>query len=252
MAKSIGEVNEHAYVRTLGGSPWPHLSEAERGRWNEGAKAVALHVLDLMAAADVTPAEAAAQLRAGRMIEEVCAERIQARRDRADLAQNTVRPTVILKPSGCGDEGCVKPYGHGGLCVDSTGQARATKEWLAKGAPTEGFTYDADGLPIYGAHEVARIGSAAPESERRQELKQAFLDSATDSGREDAPQCDCAKWDGQGTEEPHERGEHPGCLFATMPPPSAGDELRAHARGEELSFSQRAGRRGARGRSVRP
>lgn len=40
---------------------------------DSAARAVALHVLDLAAAAGVTPAEAAAQLRAGRTIEEVCA-----------------------------------------------------------------------------------------------------------------------------------------------------------------------------------
>lgn len=67
MTKSIGEVNERAYYEA-GGLNDPGLGPNFRA----GAKAVALHVLDLMAAAGATPAEAAAQLRAGRTIEEVC------------------------------------------------------------------------------------------------------------------------------------------------------------------------------------
>ena len=69
MANSIGEVNERAYYEA-GGLNDPGLGPNFRA----GANAVALHVLDLMAAAGVTPAEAAAQLREGRTIEEVCSD----------------------------------------------------------------------------------------------------------------------------------------------------------------------------------
>ncbi len=47
------------------------------------------------------------------------------------------------------------------------------------------------------------------------EMFQDDIDADSDDDPDDEiSYCDCAKWDGQGTDEPHERGAHPGCVYA--------------------------------------
>lgn len=138
MATSIGQVHCEASTAKMVelGIPldtiwtWEEMKPGDgQAPAEAGAKAVLLYALDLMAAAGVTPAEAAAQLRAGRAIEEVCAMASVER------SAGSNPPKIVIGPPGCGADGCVKPYGHDGMCVDSTGQSRITKEWLAKNAP---------------------------------------------------------------------------------------------------------------------
>lgn len=82
MVNSIGRVGYDSYCtkqgwRAFNGEPlklWEdNPREDIKAAWDAAGEATILYALDLMAAAGVTPAEAATQLRAGRTIEEVCA-----------------------------------------------------------------------------------------------------------------------------------------------------------------------------------
>ena len=78
MNNSIGKVNYDAWSSHLRQSiplilRWEKTNAKGKEASEIGAKAVLLYALDLMASAGITPSEAAAQLRAGMTIEEVCA-----------------------------------------------------------------------------------------------------------------------------------------------------------------------------------
>jgi hypothetical protein len=202
MANSIGRVGYDSYCtkqgwRAFNGEPlklWEdNPREDIKAAWDAAGEATILYALDLMAAAGVTPVEAAAQIRAGRTIEEVCASGDQ------DMYPGCVNTCAGHGVTNCAT--CCKKCGGSGLLLEHPSELPFSQSLAAM------IDCDACQKPS--------------EPERRQELKQAFLDSAPDSGRDAAE-------------------------------PTVDDELRAHARGEDLSFSQRAARRGARSRAERP
>lgn len=64
-----------------------------------------------------------------------------------------------------------------------------------------------------------------------------------DLGDDEPPLCDCAKWDGQGTDEPHERGAHDGCVFATPDTERSGQLTPAGRRALDDAERRAEGRR---------
>lgn len=72
--KSIGQIFHEAYLKTYDRDrqDWKYVLDVRQAGIEAGAKAVLLHALDLIAAAGVTSADAARELRTGKPLEEVC------------------------------------------------------------------------------------------------------------------------------------------------------------------------------------
>lgn len=70
--KSIGQVAYEALTPFEDSPRYEGQETSIKWQFEHVAKAVLLHALDLLAAAGVTPADAAGELRAGKTLEEVC------------------------------------------------------------------------------------------------------------------------------------------------------------------------------------
>jgi hypothetical protein len=131
MAKSIGMINADGWAGAARKSgfdadDWDEFTDAAKAHFEAGAKAVALHILDLMSAAGVTPAEAAAQLRAGKTIEDICAESSSY-----SARQICHADEAVLVP-GSGPI-CTEPQGHEGAHVARDGSGRVVSSWASRG-----------------------------------------------------------------------------------------------------------------------
>ena len=111
IAKILWEASE-------GASRWGVSYEGTRPDLKEsverGARAVALHVLEI--ACPGSPILSV--MRQGASFEEAT-EREQERRAAIPAGFNP--PKIVLGPGGCGEDGCVKPFGHERHCIDSYG-----------------------------------------------------------------------------------------------------------------------------------
>lgn len=135
MANSIGRVGYDAYCtkqgwRALNGVTL-HLWEDNprediKAAWDVAGVASILYALDLMTAAGVTPAEAAAQLRAGKTIEDICAESSSY-----SARQICHADEAVLFP-GSGPI-CTEPQGHEGAHVARDGSGRVVSSWASRG-----------------------------------------------------------------------------------------------------------------------
>lgn len=125
MASSIGEVFDSA-ANTYTPPPWAHKGEHLRAPIERGAKAVLLYALDLMIAVGVDPWEAAARLREGKTIEDICAESSSY-----SARQICHADEAVLFP-GSGPI-CTEPQGHEGAHVARDGSGRVVSSWASRG-----------------------------------------------------------------------------------------------------------------------